>query len=145
MKPKRTILLIDDNEVERSCTRCLLETRGYLVVGARGSETLDTFWKGKIDLAVIKAEPSEPDSLDGYRLTEGIKRLSPETPVILFSTKYRYGDRGMQDHVADWFLFKGYKALDLLEQIRLGLIRKRGPKKKPVGVVDQVQEERVTA
>jgi hypothetical protein len=52
---------------------------------------------------------------------------SPETPAILLSGKVKIYE---QDSKADVFLAKGmYIPSDLLERIRLLLVRKRGPKR----------------
>jgi DNA-binding response OmpR family regulator len=65
--------------------------------------------------------------LDGNELVTRIKQVSPETPVILFSGKVKFYDKNTK---ADVFLPKGmYAPAELLERIRLLLIRKRGPKR----------------
>jgi two-component system response regulator CpxR len=66
-------------------------------------------------------------NFDGTKLIEEIKNLSPETPAILFSGKIKIYDG---DTRADVFLPKGmYAPAELLERIRLMLVRKRGPRK----------------
>ncbi|HXP44761.1 MAG TPA: hypothetical protein VN833_31225 [Candidatus Acidoferrales bacterium] len=56
-----------------------------------------------------------------------IKALSPEVPTILISSRVRAYDHDSQ---ADVFLARGmYAPADLLERIRLLLVRKRGPKR----------------
>ena len=125
MKPKRTILCVDDNEQSLSHRKIMLETRGYRVAGyARGEEALERFRQGGIDLVVTDmAMPG----LDGPQLIAAIKSLSPQTPAILISSKVRAYDHESQ---ADVFLAKGmYAPADLLERIRLLLVRKRGPKR----------------
>ena len=63
--------------------------------------------------------------LDGAKLIEEIKAISPHTPAILLSGKVRIYDRDTQ---ADVFLPKGmHVQAELLERIRLLLVRKRGP------------------
>jgi two-component system response regulator CpxR len=123
MKPKRTILCVDDNEQSLSIRKVLLETRGYRVVTCQnGDEALARFKRGGIDL--ILADLIMP-GLDGAKLIEEIKSLSPRTPAILLSGKVRIYDRDTQ---ADVFLPKGmYAPAELLERIRLLLVRKRGP------------------
>ena len=65
--------------------------------------------------------------LDGTKLIEEIKNLSPHTPAILLSGKVKIYDR---DTKADVFLPKGmYAPVELLERIRVLLVRKRGPKR----------------
>lgn len=123
MKPKRTILCVDDNEQSLSIRKVLLETRGYRVVSClTGEDALARFKKGGVDL--VLADLIMP-GLDGARLIEEIKAISPRTPAILLSGKVRIYERDTQ---ADVFLPKGmYAPAELLERIRLLLVRKRGP------------------
>jgi two-component system, OmpR family, response regulator CpxR len=127
MKPKRTILCVDDNEQSLSIRKVLLETRGYRVVTCQnGDDALTRFKRGGIDL--VLADLIMP-GLDGGKLIEEIKTISPRTPAILLSGKVRIYDRDTQ---ADVFLPKGmYAPAELLERIRLLLVRKRGPSRVP--------------
>jgi len=126
MKPKKTILCVDDNEQQLSIRKVLLETRGYRVVSCtNGSQALDTFRHGGIDL--VLSDLVMPNGIDGAQLIEQIKMLSPQTPAILISGRVKIYER---DSLADIFLPKGmYEPAELLERIRLLLIRKRGPKR----------------
>jgi two-component system, OmpR family, response regulator CpxR len=125
MKPKRTILCVDDNEQSLSHRKIMLETRGYRVASfAKAEEALERFRQGGIDLVVT--DMTMP-GLDGTHLIAEVKSLSPHTPAILISGKARVYTHESQ---ADVFLAKGmYAPADLLERIRLLLVRKRGPKK----------------
>jgi two-component system response regulator CpxR len=65
--------------------------------------------------------------MDGSTLIDEIKKISPQTPAILHSGKIRIYDH---DTRADVFFPKGmYAPAELLERIRLLLIRKRGPQR----------------
>ncbi|HTW59453.1 MAG TPA: response regulator [Terriglobales bacterium] len=137
MKPKRTILCVDDNEQSLSYRKIVLETRGYRVASfCRGEEALQRFLQGGIDLVI--ADMAMP-GLDGPQLIARIKQASPQTPAILISSKVRIYDHDSQ---ADVFLTKGmYAPADLLERIRLLLVRKRGPKRmvqRPAEIARQV-------
>jgi two-component system, OmpR family, response regulator CpxR len=125
MKPKRTILCVDDNEQSLSHRKIMLETRGYRVASfSRGEDGLARFLEGGIDLVI--ADMAMP-GLDGPQLIAKIKEMSPHTPAILISSKVRIYDH---ESKADVFLAKGmYAPVDLLERIRILLIRKRGPKR----------------
>ncbi len=125
MKPKRTILCVDDNEQSLSIRKVMLETRGYRVIACNnGMEALEHFRGGGVDL--VLSDLIMP-GLDGHKLIEEIKNMSPQTPAILFSGKIKIYERDMR---ADVFLPKGmYAPLELLERIRLLLVRKRGPKR----------------
>jgi two-component system, OmpR family, response regulator CpxR len=127
MKPKRTILCVDDNEQSLSIRKVMLETRGYRVIACNsGEEALQRFKEGGVDL--VLTDLIMP-GVDGGKLIDAVKTISPQTPAILLSGKVRIYDR---DTRADVFLPKGmYTPVDLLERIRLLLVRKRGPKRAP--------------
>jgi CheY-like chemotaxis protein len=125
MKPKRTILCVDDNEQSLSHRKIMLETRGYRVASfSRGEDALERFKLGGIDL--VLTDMAMP-GLDGPQLIAAIKSLSPQTPAVLISSKVRIYSHESQ---ADVFLTKGmYAPADLLERIRILLVRKRGPRR----------------
>ncbi len=125
MKPKRSILCVDDNEQSLSIRKVMLETRGYRVIPCSdGNQALEEFKKGGVDL--VLSDLVMPN-MDGTELINQIKALSPTTPAILFSGKIRVYERDTQ---ADVFLPKGmYAPAELLERIRVLLVRKRGPKR----------------
>jgi len=125
MKQKRTILCVDDNEQSLSIRKVMLETRGYRVIACSGGEeAFEKFKEGGIDLVLTDLVMP---GLDGTELIRLVKELSPTTPAILFSGKIKVFERDTQ---ADVFLPKGmYAPVELLERIRLLLVRKRGPKR----------------
>jgi two-component system, OmpR family, response regulator CpxR len=125
MRPKRTILCVDDNEQALSIRKLMLETRGYRVVACNnGQHALEAFKQGGVDLVLSDLQMP---GLDGAELVGRIKDLSAGTPIILFSGKTRIYEK---DTRADVFLPKGmYAPIELLERIRIMLIKKRGPKR----------------
>lgn len=136
MRPKKTILCVDDNEQALSIRKLMLETRGYRVIAcSNGQQALEAFRKGGVDL--VLSDLLMP-VLDGAALVEKIKELSPETPAILFSGKIKAYEKNLR---ADVFLPKGmYAPIELLERIRVLLIKKRGPKRTSI-----VQPHRMAA
>jgi CheY-like chemotaxis protein len=126
MRPKKVILCIDDNEQSLSIRKFMLETRGYRVLAATsGREALDLFQQaGTVDLVLTDLVMPE---MDGAELIRVLKELAPEVPMILVSGKVKMYEKGTR---ADVFLPKGtYAAVELLEKIRVLLVKKRGPKK----------------
>jgi two-component system response regulator CpxR len=125
MKPKKIILCVDDNEQALSIRKTFLETRGYRVVTCNSGELgLEAFRRGGIDLVLTDLVMS---GVDGSRLIEEVKRLSPQTPCVLISGRVKIYER---ETLADVFLPKGmYEPAALLEQVRVLLVRKRGPKR----------------
>ncbi len=141
MRPKKTILCVDDNEQSLSIRKIMLETRGYRVKSfVSGTEALNEFKNGGIDLVLTDLIMPE---CDGRKLIQEIKQISPTTPAILVSGKIAVYD----SEPADVFLPKGtYAASELLERIRLLLVRKRGPKKaaQPVVIAEAPQPPALT-
>jgi CheY-like chemotaxis protein len=125
MRPKRTILCVDDNEQALSIRKVMLETRGYRVLAcSNGDQALNLFKQGGVDLVLSDLQMP---GLDGAALVEKIKEISASTPAILFSGKTRVYEKDIR---ADLFLPKGmYAPIELLERIRIMLVKKRGPKR----------------
>ena len=126
MRPKKVILCIDDNEQSLSIRKFMLETRGYRVLAAAsGREALEMFQQaGTVDLVLTDLLMPE---MDGAEVIRVLKELAPEIPMILVSGKVKMYEKGTR---ADLFLPKGtYAAAELLERIRVLMVKKRGPKK----------------
>lgn len=125
MRPKKTILCVDDNEQVLSVRKFLLETRGYRVLTALdGESALEIFHQGGIDLVVCDLIMPR---MDGNELVRRMKDLAPEVPALLMSGCAKTFDGANR---ADAFLPKGACCpVELLERIRLMVARKRGPKK----------------
>jgi two-component system, OmpR family, response regulator CpxR len=125
MKPKRTILVVDDNEQSLSIRKVLLETRGYRVLAySDAQQAITRFTQGGVDL--VLTDLIMP-GVNGSKLIQEVKDISPGTPAILLSGTVKIYEH---ESSADVFLAKGmYLPADLLERIRLLLVRKRGPKR----------------
>lgn len=124
MRPKKRVLLIDDDEGQLAVRRFLLVTRGYQIDWAdRVDEAIEIICQEKIEMVVISLDSK---SIDGNRAVQSIKHFWPEIPVMLVSDVVRPGERV---HHADCFLGRGYCApKDILERVRIMTARKRGPK-----------------
>jgi two-component system, OmpR family, response regulator CpxR len=125
MRPKKTILCIDDNEQALSVRKYMLGTRGYRVVGSLvPEEALEIFRRGGIDLVLSDLHMPR---MDGNELARRMKEISPEVPILLLSGIVNAFERAT---CCDCFLPKGAcSPLDVLERVRMMLARKRGPKK----------------
>jgi DNA-binding response OmpR family regulator len=119
---KKTILCVDD-EQSLSIQKVTLETRGYRVMTSHtvlGAVTL--LGLGSVDLVLSGMDL--PDASAAV-LVKRIKSHSPELPVILLSSPLRALDT---DAPADLLLKKGsYAPAELLEGIRILLVKRRGP------------------
>ncbi|WP_158792275.1 response regulator [Granulicella sp. L60] len=128
MRPKKTILCVDDNEQILSVRTFLLETRGYRVLAAltaqRALELLEQSLPGSVDL--ILCDLLMPQ-MDGNELVRRAKQLHPGLPAMIVSGTVNAIDRAS---CADVFLPKGAcSAAEMIERIRVLVARKRGPKK----------------
>ncbi len=128
MRPKKTILCVDDNEQILSVRTFLLETRGYRVIAvATPQEALDTIANavpGSLDL--LLSDLLMPQ-MDGNELVRRAKQLHPCLPAMIVSGSVSAYDRAVR---ADVFLPKGASSpAELLERVRVLVARKRGPKK----------------
>src|SRR5579875_4097841 len=125
MRPKKTILCVDDNEQALSVRKFLLETRGYRVIAAQsGEEAVERFREGGIDL--VLGDLVMPQ-MDGNEMVRRMKDIAPEVPMILISGSVKAFERANR---ADAFLPKGASSpVEMLERIRVMIARKRGPKK----------------
>jgi two-component system, OmpR family, response regulator CpxR len=130
MRPKKTILCVDDNEQALSVRKFMLEIRGYRVLIAKnGQEALEMFTAGTVDLVLSDLVMPQ---MDGNELIRRLKEFAPDVPMILFSGSVKSAERAI---CADAFLPKAsFTPVELLERIRLMIARKRGPKKNTAGL-----------
>ena len=128
MRPRKTILCVEDNEQILSVRKFLLETRGYRVLAiGNASEALRILQEsspGSVDL--LLSDLILPQ-MDGNELIRRAKQIHPFLPSLLISGTVSNFDRAA---AADAFLPKGAcTPAELLDRIRILVARKRGPKK----------------
>jgi CheY-like chemotaxis protein len=128
MRPKKTILCVDDNEQVLSVRTFLLETRGYRIIAATTAqealEVLERSLPGTLDL--ILCDLLMPQ-MDGNELVRRAKQIHQGLPAMIVSGTVNAFDRALH---ADVFLPKGASSpAEMIERIRVLVARKRGPKK----------------
>ena len=128
MRPRKTIVCVEDNEQILSVRKFLLETRGYRVLAmSSGAEAIDYLrgaLPGSVDL--LLADVIMPQ-MDGNELVRRAKQMHPGLPTLLVSGTVSNFDRAF---AADAFLPKGAcSPAEMLDRIRILVARKRGPKK----------------
>jgi CheY-like chemotaxis protein len=133
MRPKKSILCVDDNEQVLSVRTFLLETRGYRVTAVLSPldalELIATSLPGAFDL--LLSDLMMPQ-MDGNELVRRAKELHPGLPALLVSGTVTAYDRAGR---ADVFLPKGASSpAELLERVRILVARKRGPRKMSLAV-----------
>ena len=135
MRPKKTILCVDNNEQSLSVRKFMLETRGYRVITALDAhDAIERFQASSIDL--VLSDLILPQ-MDGNEMIRRLKGLQSDVPMILMSGTVKAYERASN---ADAFLPKGAcSPVEVLERIRIMIARKRGPKK--LQHSDAVQED----
>jgi two-component system response regulator CpxR len=128
MRPRKTIVCVEDNEQILSVRKFLLETRGYRVVAltsaAEALEYLQGAAVGSVDL--LLSDVILPQ-MDGNELVRRAKQMMPGLPTLLISGTVTSFDRALS---ADAFLPKGgCTPVEVLDRIKILVARKRGPKK----------------
>jgi two-component system, OmpR family, response regulator CpxR len=124
MTVKKTILCVDDEQC-LSIHKVTLETRGYRVrVCNTAAEAMNILAHGNVDLVLSNVDLPDAPSPE---LARYIKAHTPDIPVVLLSSHKRVFHT---DVPVDLLLRKGtYTQAELLERIRLLLMKRRGPRR----------------
>src|ERR1700680_1639423 len=133
MRPKKSILCVDDNEQALSVRKFRLEPRGYRVIAAESAqaalELIMHSAPGSFDL--LLSDLIMPQ-MDGNELVRRAKQYHPGLPAMIVSGTVSAFDRAS---AADVFLPKGAcSPVEILERVRVLVARKRGPKKAAASV-----------
>ena len=84
-EPKRTVLLVDDDDDFLFQHRLHLETAGFHVLAAHGQKEAEAILaRQRPDLAVIDVMMENPDA--GFTLCHRIRKQDPSIPVILVTS-----------------------------------------------------------
>ena len=112
-RQEKYILCIDDDQAALSGWCLYLQGKGYNVAGAStGEEGLQRFAVEPIDLVVLDYTMPE---LNGSGVSEVMKRIKPNVPIILFT-----GSVGVPDTIrktVDHLMIKGGEPVELLDKI----------------------------
>lgn len=133
MRPKKTVLLVDDDDIALSVYVFLLTTKGFRVIAstdpAAALKLLARTANGAIDVLVAKLLLPK---MDGNELARRARRYHPDLPTLLFSKVVNSFDRALNANI---FLPKGFNNAEMVERIRILAARKRGPKKQLAAAV----------
>lgn len=125
LRPKKKLLLVDDDEGVLAVRRFFFETRGFKVYWAETAEEAIALF-AQIDINLVMTDLGLP-GMDGNKLIGELKKIQPSVPMILVSSSVRSGERA---HRADCFLGVGQTSpAEMLERVKIMTARKRGPKK----------------
>ncbi len=115
---KRTVLLVDDEEMVRHIGQRMLEKADFTVLTAEnGRHAINTFQQNKESIACVVLDLTMPE-MDGEECFHGLRRINPALPVVLSSgyDESEIGERfGDIPHIG--YLQKPYKAIELVELV----------------------------
>ena len=136
MRPKKVILIVDDNEQELSVTKFMLSTNGYRVLAASSGQDAIAHFSREQQIDLVLVDASMPQ-MSGRQLVERLKKMASHVPMILLGEAQAGGG---EIHMADALLAKkNCSAQELLERIKLMSARKRGPKKGTHRILSEVE------
>ena len=81
--PRKTVLVVEDNVLNRELTNALLKTAGYHVVLAKdGAEALMTIGRERVDLMLLDIDLP---FIDGHKVLEALHEKGIDVPTIFIS------------------------------------------------------------
>ena len=124
MRPKKTILCVDDNEQDLSVVKFMLATNGYRVlVATTAPEAIALFADNLVDLVLCDfAMPL----MNGDGVIRQLKQIASHVPMALLGNAEKLANLFP---AADAIISKTSSALELLERVKTLSVRKRGPRK----------------
>jgi CheY-like chemotaxis protein len=125
-----SILLVDDNKLGLSARKCVLEELGHTIAtAANGVDALEQFASRKFDLVVTDYKMPR---MDGLELIAGLRKTSPDLPVILISGFVDSLGLSEENTGADVVIQKSANEVSHLVRSVARLLRRK-PVKKPAG------------
>jgi len=83
--PQRTVLCVEDEELQLKARRMLFEAAGYRVIEARSAKrAIDLFSSQQVDAVVMDYWLSDKDG-NGTVVAEQMKRMHPRIPILMLS------------------------------------------------------------
>jgi CheY-like chemotaxis protein len=123
------ILLVDDNKLGLSARKCVLEELGHrITTAANGVDALEQFGASRFDLVVTDYKMPR---MNGLELIVGLRRISPDLPVILISGFVDSLGLNEETTGADVVIQKSANEVSHMVRAVARLLRKK-PAKKPV-------------
>ena len=118
----QTVLCVDDEQLQLQLRRLLLESAGFAVLQARDAKTaMDIFRSQPVDAVVMDYWLC---GTNGTALAEEMKRLRPQTPIVMLSGFSSLPGEGL---IVDAWLRKAeVRPEDLINEVRR-LIHHRAP------------------
>ena len=113
----RRVLIVDDHASFRSCTRALLESEGFDVVGEAADGESAVALAGELEVDVVLLDIQLPD-IDGFAVAERLLAADPGLRIVLVSSRDRSSYEPLiEQSGARGFLTKGDMSGAALERL----------------------------
>jgi FixJ family two-component response regulator len=132
MRPKKLVVMVDDDEMVLNVHSLILKTRGFEVLAYNKPDRLlhdfETGYFTERAVALLITDLEMPE-LNGNELCRQVKAIDPQVPCLMVT-----GAHGFHEPMcADRFLRKGHFTIEkLIDAVKTMTARKRGPKPKAV-------------
>jgi len=114
--PKKTILLIEDDEILRKIIEEFLEESGYLVLKAKdGLEGIEMISKEAFDLIIVDIVLPY---VSGIGVIKMAKTMRPEMPIICITGHGYFPEKLAEEEHADKIFHKPFEFKKLAEAIK---------------------------
>jgi CheY-like chemotaxis protein/anti-sigma regulatory factor (Ser/Thr protein kinase) len=137
--PRQTILIVDDDPVQRDLVRELLEPLGFAVLtAASGAECLTLVERHKIHLVLLDVSMPE---MDGWEVADALRRSADERPAIVMLSALTV-DKSAEvkpDRPYDHYLIKPINLRQLMEKLH-ALLDIEWTRAAPVSLSDPGQQ-----
>ena len=115
----RTVLVVDNEILERLAVGAYLRECGFRVIEASNSdEALIALQQPQLNIDIVLSDVDMPGSLDGFGLAHWLREHKPGLPIILAATPARAADVAGDLCEDGPLLTKPYDPQILLDQIR---------------------------
>jgi len=107
LQPGRRVLIVDDHASFRSCTRALLESEGFNIVGEAADGESAVALAAELQPELVLLDIQLPD-INGFAVAEQLLASDPQVQIVLVSSRDRasYGPL-IEQSGARGFLSKG--------------------------------------
>lgn len=111
-----SILIVDDEEKIRHAMSYALTLAGHHVITASdGQEALNLFQTGSYDMVLVDLKMP---GMDGWELARNIKRIDPNTIVVLMTGwRVRLDDKLLKEKIVDKVLVKPFQLSEITDLI----------------------------
>ncbi|MDX8398483.1 MAG: sigma-54 dependent transcriptional regulator [Mariprofundaceae bacterium] len=107
MKMQHSILIVDDNDINRLNLRLLLKSDYHILEAGDPEKAEEVLSRHRVDLVVLDlALPPEPDNPEiGMAYLSRLKKESPDTPVVVITghDQHSFATRAQQDGALGFF------------------------------------------